>query len=67
MNPENPAPERKRKISKDEIKVSPPIRRKITRLVAVAEAAREIWETLESQIEFPFLDPKQLMPHRNRS
>ena len=50
MNPETPAPQRKRKRSKDEIKVSPPIRRKTTRLVVVAEEARETWETLEAQI-----------------
>ena len=60
MNPENPTPQRKRKRSKDEIKVSPPIRRKRTRLVVVAEAAREIWETLEAQIEFPILKPKPI-------
>ena len=64
MNPETPAPQRKRRRSKDEkkdeIKVSPPIRRKTTRSVAVSEEARETWETLEAQIEFPILKPKPI-------
>ena len=45
---------------KDEIKVSPPIRRKITRSVIAAEATREIWATLEAQIEFPILKPRPI-------
>ena len=60
VNPETPAPQRKRRRLKDEIKVSQTIRRKRTRLVAVVEAAREIWETLEVQIEFPILKPKPI-------
>ena len=54
-NLEIPAPRRKRRRSKDEIRASPPIRIKRTRLVT---AARAIWETLEAQIEFPILRPK---------
>ena len=42
------------------IKVSPPIRRKRTRSVVAAEAARERWETLEAQIEFPILKPRAI-------
>ena len=45
---------------KDEIKVSPPIKRKRARSVAAAEAARERWEILEAQIEFPILKPKPI-------
>ena len=64
VNPENPAPQRKRKRSKDEIKISPPIRRKRTRSVAAVEAARKIWATLEAQIEFPILEPRPIdAPH----
>ena len=37
----------------------PPIRRKITRSVTIAEAAHARWETLEAQIEFPILRPKE--------
>ena len=48
VNPETLAPQRKRKISNDEIKISPPIRRKRTRSVAVVEAARKRWATLEA-------------------
>ena len=53
-NLEIPAPQRKRRRSKDEIRASPPIRRKRTRSVTLAEATQERWATLESQIEFPF-------------
>ena len=64
VNPKTPAPQRKRRRSKDEkkdeIKVSPPIRRKITRSVAAVEEARERWETLEAQIEFPILKLKPI-------
>ena len=60
VNPETLAPQRKRKRSKDEIKISPPIRRKITRTVAVAEAARKRCATLEAQIEFPILEPRPI-------
>ena len=52
------APHRKRRISKEEIQASPLIRHKRTRPVTVAEVAREIWETIEAQIEFPILRPK---------
>ena len=58
-NLEIPAPRRKRRRSKDEIRASPPIRRKRTRLVTVAETAQGIWATLEAQIEFPILRPKE--------
>ena len=58
VNIETPVTQRKRRRSKDEIKVSPPIRRKRTRSVAATEAARERWATLEAQIEFPILKPK---------
>ena len=60
VNPETPAPQRKRRRSKDGIKVSPPIIRKRTRSVAVAEAAREICSTLEAQIEFFILKPRPI-------
>ena len=60
MNPETTAPQRKRKRSNDEIKISPPIRRKRTRSVAAAEVARKIWATLEAQIEFPILEPRPI-------
>ena len=64
VNPETPAPQRKRRRSKDEkkdeIKVSPPIRRKRTRSVATTDAARERWATLEAQIEFPIIKPKPI-------
>ena len=64
INLETPAPQRKRRRSKDEktdeIKVSPPIRKKRTTSVAAAEAVREIWETLEAQIEFPILEPRPI-------
>ena len=63
-NLETPAPHRKRRRSndeiKDEIKASPQVRWKRTRSVAVAEAAREKWATLEAQIEFPILRPKTI-------
>ena len=57
MNPDIPVLPKKRKRSIDEIKITPPIRRKRTRSAAVAEAARKRWETLEAQIEFPILEP----------
>ena len=64
MNLETSAPQRKRRRSKyeikDEIKASPPIRRKRTRSFTVIEAAREKWATLEAQIEFPILRPKTI-------
>ena len=60
MNPETPVPQIKRKRSKDEINISPPIRRRRTRLVAAAEVAREIWATLEAQIGFPVLKPRPI-------
>ena len=50
VNIETPAPQRKRRRSKDEIKdeikASPQIRRKRTRSVTAAEATREKWATL---------------------
>ena len=57
-NLEIPVPWRKRRISKDEIRASSPIRQKITRSVTVAEVVRERWETIEAQIEIPTLRPK---------
>ena len=64
INMETPAPQRRRRRSKDEkkdeIKVSPPTRRKRTRSVAAVEVARERWETLEAQIEFPILKPRPI-------
>ena len=45
---------------KNEIKVSPPIRRKRTTSIAATEAVRERWETLEAQIEFPILKPRPI-------
>ena len=60
VNLKTPAPQRKRRRSKDEINASPPIRWKRTRSVAVAEASREKWATLEAQIEFPILKPKPI-------
>ena len=60
MNPDIPVPQKKRKRSNDEIKIAPPIRRKITRSVAEAESARKIWATLEAQIEFPTLKPRPI-------
>ena len=57
-NLEIPAPRKKRRRSKEEIQASPPIRRKRTRSVTAAEAARERWETIEAQIKFPILRPK---------
>ena len=60
VNLETPAPRRKRRRSKDEIKESPPIRRKRTRSFTSAEAARERWANLEAQIEFPILRPKAI-------
>ena len=60
MNLETLAPQRKRRRSKDEIKVSPPIRRKRTKSVTTVEATREIWATLEAQIEFPILKPRPI-------
>ena len=60
MNPETLAPQIKRKRSNDEIKISPPIRRKRTRSVAAVETARERWATLEAQIEFPILKPRPI-------
>ena len=64
INLETPAPQRKRRRSKDEkkdeIKVSPPIRKKTTWSIAAVEVAREIWATLEAQIEFPILRPKPI-------
>ena len=60
VNPDIPAPQKKRKRSNDEIKIAPPIRRKRTRSVAAAEVARKIWETLEAQIEFPILEPRPI-------
>ena len=59
VNMEIPAPRRKRRRSKDEIRASPPIIQKRTRSVTAAEAAPERWETLEAQIEFPILRPKE--------
>ena len=59
-NLETPEPHRKRRRLKDEIKASPPIRRKRTRSVVAAEAAREKWATLEAKIEFPILRPKTI-------
>ena len=58
-NMEIPAPQRKRRKSKEEIQESPPIRRKRTKSVTVAETTRKRWETLEAQIEFPILRPKE--------
>ena len=56
--------DKKRRISKDEkrdeIKVSLPIKRKRTKSVAATEVARERWETLEAQIEFPILEPRPI-------
>ena len=65
MNPDIPAPQkktpqRKRKRSIDELKITPPIRRKRTRSAAATEAARKIWATLEAQIEFPILVPRPM-------
>ena len=60
MNLDIPAPQKKRKRSIDEIKITPPIRRKRTRSVAPAEAARKIWATLEAQIEFLTLEPRPI-------
>ena len=58
VNLETLAPQRKRRRSKDEIRASPPIRRKRTRSVTTVEATRARWETIEAQIEFPTLRPK---------
>ena len=58
MNPDILAPQKKRKRSIDEIKITPPIRRKRTRSAAAAEATRKRWVTLEAQIEFPILEPR---------
>ena len=58
VNLETPVPQGKRKRSNDEIKISPPIRRKRTRSVAAAKVARKRWATLEAQIEFPTLEPR---------
>ena len=60
VNPDIAAPQKKRKRLIDEIKITPPIRRKRTRTVAVAEAARKRWETLEAQIKFPTLEPRPI-------
>ena len=60
MKPDIPEPQKKRKRSIDEIKITPPIRRKRTKSAAVAEAARKRWETLEAQIEFPILQPRPI-------
>ena len=64
MNLETTAPQRKRRRSKDEkkdeIKVSPPIRRKRTRSIIATEVVRERWETLEAQFEFPILKPRPI-------
>ena len=57
VNPNIPAPQKKRKRSIDEIKITPPIRRKRTRSAAVA---RKIWATLEAHIDFPILDPRPI-------
>ena len=57
-NLEIPTPRKKRKRSKEELQAPLLIRRKRTRSVTVAEAARERWETLEAQIEFPILRTK---------
>ena len=59
VNLEIPAPQRKRRRSKEEIQASLPIKRKITRSITAAEAAWARWETLEAQIEFPILRPKE--------
>ena len=50
MNTDIPAPQKKRKRSIDEIKITPPITRKRNRSAAAAEVARKRWETLEAQI-----------------
>ena len=60
VNPDIPASQKKRKRSIDEIKITPPIRRKRTRSVAAAEATRKRWATLEAQIEFPTLEPRPI-------
>ena len=60
MNLDISAPQKKRKRSIDEIKITPPIRRKRTRSVAAAEAARKRWETLEAQIEFSILKTRPI-------
>ena len=53
------APGRKRRRTKEEVHVSPPIRRKRTRSLTAVEVVGAIWETLEAQIEFPILRPKE--------
>ena len=55
---ETPLPQRKRRISKEEVHESSPVRRRRTRSVAAAEAVRENWENIEAKIEFPILRPK---------
>ena len=58
-NMEIPAPRKKRRRSKEEIHASPPIIRKRTGLVTIGEATWERWRTLEAQIEFPIMRPKE--------
>ena len=52
-------PRRKRIRSREEIQASQPMRRRRTRLVRTAKAARAKWVDIEASIEFPILIPRK--------